>query len=219
MPLRGALFDWDGVVVNSSAAHERSWELIAHELGLPLPEGHFKKGFGMKNERVIPDVLGWTQDAVTIAKWSLRKEEIYREVIERDGLVPLPGLEKFLQALQLAGIPCCIGSSTHRANIDQGLSKIGLASYFPSVVTAEDVSHGKPDPEIFLKAAARTGARPDECVVFEDAHVGVEAGVRGGMKVVALTTTHPRETLEDAHLIVSGWETLTLDQVQSLFDK
>lgn len=198
----GALFDWDGVVINSATQHEESWERLAHEEQLRLPPHHFKKGFGMKNEVIIPGILKWTEDPTEIHRLSLRKEELYREIIAENGIDPLPGVHEFLDWLLQHGIPACIGSSTHRANIELSLKAMNLEQYFVDMVTAEDVSHGKPDPEVFLKAAKRIQTPPEKCVVFEDAHHGIEAGKAGGMRVVGLETTHPRETLEDADLIV-----------------
>jgi HAD superfamily hydrolase (TIGR01509 family) len=191
----GALFDWDGVVIDSSRHHEESWERLAREGGLALPEGHFKLGFGRKNEFIIPNILRWTEVEAEIRRHSLRKEELYREVVADWGLEPLPGVRTWLERLRDAGVPCAIGSSTHRANIDLSLKLIGLTEFFTGIVTAEDVSHGKPDPEVFVKAARSINRPPEKCVVFEDAFVGIEAGKSGGMRVVAVATTNPIETL------------------------
>ena len=76
----GAIFDWDGVIIDSSLHHEESWERLARETGFTLPEGHFKKGFGMKNEFIIPNVLNWSNRPEEIRELSLRKEELYREI-------------------------------------------------------------------------------------------------------------------------------------------
>jgi len=191
----GALFDWDGVVIDSSRHHEESWERLALELGKPLPPDHFKVGFGRKNEFIIPNLLGWTQDLDEVRHISLRKEALYREVVADWGLEPLPGVRVWLERLREAGVPCAIGSSTHRANIDLSLGLIALGEFFTGIVTAEDVSHGKPDPEVFVKAARSIGREPARCVVFEDAFVGIEAARAGGMKVVGVATTHPASAL------------------------
>ena len=204
----GAIFDWDGVIVNSAQQHEKSWERLADEEQKSLPPDHFKKGFGMKNEFIIPKLLQWTQDPGEIHRLSLRKEELYREIVKEDGIKPLPGVTEFMAWLEENEIPRVIGSSTHRLNIETALEVIGLDGHFTALVTAEDVSHGKPDPEVFLKGAEKIGRPPEKCCVFEDAHVGIEAALAGGMKVIALETTHPRDTLEGAHLIVSR-----LDQI------
>jgi HAD superfamily hydrolase (TIGR01509 family) len=213
----GALFDWDGVIIDSSKHHEVSWERLAREAGRPLPEGHFKKGFGRKNEFIIPEILGWTRDAAEILRLSLRKEELYRTVVADRGLDPLPGVRTWLERLRDAGVPCAIGSSTHRANIDLSLGLIGLAEFFSAIVTAEDVSHGKPDPEVFLTAAARLDRLPERCVVFEDALVGIEAAHAGGMRVVAVATTHPLAQLTAADRAVRRLDELTPSDLAAWF--
>ena len=208
----GALFDWDGVIIDSSAQHEESWEMLAAEIGKPLPPGHFVRGFGMKNQVIIPQILRWTEDAEEIHRYSLRKEHIYRAIIREQGIRPLPGVIGLLRMLNEHGVPCSVASSTHRENIEVIFDAIGLRPFFQAVVTAEDVSHGKPDPEVFLKSAEKIGRSPLECVVFEDAHVGIEAGLAAGARVIAVATTHPVGELTRASLAVRsleeiGWET------------
>jgi beta-phosphoglucomutase family hydrolase len=212
----GAIFDWDGVVIDSSAHHEESWERLAKETGYQLPSGHFKKGFGMKNEFIIPNLLHWTADPVEIGRLSLRKEALYREIVLEWGLKPLAGVVTWLTQLHEAGIPCAIGSSTHRLNIETGLASIGLEDRFQVIITAEDVSHGKPDPEVFLNAASRLSVAPESCVVFEDALVGVEAAHRGGMKVVAVATTNPIELLNGADIAVHQLDELSVTRLREL---
>jgi len=214
----GALFDWDGVIIDSSSHHEESWERLAKEVHLPLPEGHFKKGFGRKNEYIVPEILGWTSNAAEITRLSLRKEALYREVVAELGLSALPGVRTWLERLRDAGVPCAIGSSTHRANIDLSLGLIGLAEFFAAIVTAEDVSAGKPNPEVFLKGAARIDRPAGRCVVFEDAFVGIEAAKAGGMKVVAVATTHPLAELKAADLAVSRLDELQPEMLAKWFE-
>ncbi len=204
----GALFDWDGVIIDSSSHHEESWERLAREVARPLPPDHFKKGFGRKNEFIIPELLGWAHAPPEIRRISLRKEALYREIVAERGLSALPGVRTWLERLRDAGVPCAIGSSTHRANIDLSLGLIGLAEFFSGIVTAEDVSSGKPDPEVFLTAAAHIARPPERCVVFEDAHVGIAAARAGGMRVVGVATTHPASELTAADLAVQRLDEL-----------
>jgi HAD superfamily hydrolase (TIGR01509 family) len=212
----GAIFDWDGVLIDSSAYHEASWERLAKERGLPLPEGHFKRGFGMKNEVVIPKILQWGDQPELVQELSLRKEALYREIILERGISTLPGAREWLEQLRENGVPCIIGSSTHRLNIEVTLQVLGLKEFFVSIVSAEDVSHGKPDPEVFLVAASRIDRPPAQCVVFEDALVGIEAAHRGGMKVVAVASTNPFEALKDADIVVHRLDELSVPQLEKL---
>jgi len=213
----GAIFDWDGVVIDSSSQHEESWERLALEIAKPLPEGHFKLGFGRKNEFIIPEQLHWSRDPEEIHRLSLRKEALYREIVKERGLSPLPGVREWLQTLAGAGIPCVIGSSTHRLNIEVSLEIIHLAEYFADIVSAEDVTQGKPAPDVFLKAASKIHRDPQMCVVFEDAHVGIQAARNAGMKVVAVATTNPLRDLGAADLAVERLDQLEIESIDRLF--
>jgi len=210
---RGAIFDWDGVIINSAAQHEVSWERLAKEYGKTLPENHFKRGFGMKNEVIIPELLGWTTVPVEIRILSLRKEAIYREIVREQGVAALPGVEPWLRTLRDEGIACAIASSTHRENITTTLDVLGLEPFFSAIVTAEDVKRGKPDPEVFLTAAQRLGVEPRDGVVFEDALVGIAAARAAGMRVVAVATTEPKEKLAHADRIVDRLDELSAAQL------
>jgi len=206
----GAIFDWDGVIINSGAQHEVSWERLAKEINKTLPEGHFKRGFGMKNEVIIPELLHWTTNPVEIRLLSLRKEAIYREVVIEQGIQALPGVESWLRTLRDAGIPCVIASSTHRENITTTLEVLGLEEFFSAIIAAEDVKRGKPDPEVFLTAAKQLGVEPRNGVVFEDALVGVTAAQAAGMRVVAVATTEPKEKLAHADWVVERLDELSV---------
>jgi beta-phosphoglucomutase family hydrolase len=210
---RGAIFDWDGVIVNSAAHHETSWERLAKELGRVLPVDHFIKGFGMKNEVIIPELLGWTSDRAEIATLSLRKEALYREVVRERGIKALPGVEPWLKTLHEASIPCVIASSTHRENITVTLDVLGLGKFFSAMVTSEDVRRGKPDPEVFLTAANRIGVFPSCAVVFEDALVGIAAAKAAKMRVVAVTTTEREDNLVHADWVVDRLDELTVAEL------
>jgi HAD superfamily hydrolase (TIGR01509 family) len=214
----GALFDWDGVVIDSSRQHEESWERLAAEERRVLPADHFKRGFGMKNEFIIPNLLGWTKDAAEVRRLSLRKEELYRVIVRERGIEPLPGVREMLERLRDARVPCVVASSTQRANIELIVDTMRLREFFAGFVTSEDVSHGKPHPEPFLKAAEKAGRAPERCVVFEDALMGIEAGLAAGAKVVAVATTNPRSTLlpTGAHRIVDRLDDLSIDDLVAL---
>ncbi|MDB6138715.1 MAG: glycoprotease, partial [Verrucomicrobiaceae bacterium] len=197
----GFLFDWDGVVIDSHRHHEESWEVLAEEIGHPLPEGFMKTTFGMRNESIfplwLPHLLG---DKPAMTALADRKEDLYRELLHSDGIEALPGVKDFLKAARAAGIPACVGTSTPRKNVDVVIELAGLQGLFDAIVSADDVRHGKPDPEVFLKGAQKLGRQPERCVVFEDAFVGIEAGKSGGMKVVGIATTHPIEKLTQADI-------------------
>lgn len=199
-PRWGALFDWDGVLVDSKVLHQAAWDQVAAEFGFPHGPDDFGRHFGSQNRRAIADILRWTSDDGLIERISARKESIYRERLgEAD--IWMPGSAAFVESLVSRGVPCAVVSSSPRANIDVVLGRGGLRDRFRAIITAEDTSIGKPEPEGFLLGAARLGLEPARCVVFEDAPAGIQAGLAGGMRVVALTTTHPASELGRAHLV------------------
>ena len=219
MLVRGAIFDWDGVIVDSSDLHLKSWEALASELKLPLPNDHFKKGFGKRNETIIPQILGWSKDPAQINHWGKRKEEIYRELGNKDGVKLALGSKDFLKQTPSSIFRCSIGTSTERKNVELAISQHDLSKYFLGAACSEDVSRGKPDPEVFLEAAKILSITPKSCVVFEDSPHGIEAAKRAGMKTVALTTTHPSTTFMHLNpdLQVASLADLSVDQVEKLF--
>lgn len=216
--LRAVIFDWDGVVVDSSARHERSWEILAARRGLPLPADHFKRGFGKKNNVIIPD-LGWASQPAEVDALAHEKEEIYRSLVREHGIQPLPGVRELLASLQAAAIPCAIGSSTERANLDCLLDLMDLRQFFGVIVAGEEVVHGKPDPSIFLLAAQRLGAEPAGCLVIEDALVGIAAAQRAGMPVLGVATTEPIAALTGADGSVASLEGVTVDDLRRLSER
>lgn len=211
----GFIFDWDGVIIDSHAAHEESWNLLFAELKRPMPEGFFKKTFGMRNQQIIPMCFDFVaaDDAKAIAELGDRKEVLYRNVLRRDGIEPLSGVRRLLAELKERGIPRSVGTSTPRLNVETVMEMTGLTEAFNAIVSAEDVTVGKPDPQVFLKAGQALGCRPERSIVFEDAHVGIEAGKRAGMKVVAVATTHPMDTLTQADLVYKDLSEVTVDEI------
>lgn len=214
----GAIFDWDGVIIDSSSYHEESWERLAQKENKVLPPDYFKKSFGKRNENIIPEILKWATDLKEIKRLSDLKEELYRQIILERGITPLPGVKPFLEILRKNSIPCGVGSSTPRLNITTALNILRFENYFQVIIAAEDVSVGKPDPQVFLHAAHNLKLLPEQCIVFEDAFVGIQAARAGGMKVVAVATTNPASELKEADLVVHQLDELSLLDLNQLFE-
>jgi HAD superfamily hydrolase (TIGR01509 family) len=198
-----ALFDWDGVLVDSKALHRAAWDQVGREFGYLHGPDDFRRHFGSQNRRAIVDILRWTADDADVERISTRKEIIYRERLGGSDIW-MAGSPAFVALLAARGVPCAIVSSSPRENIDVVLEGSPVREQLGAIVTAEDTRVGKPHPEGFLLGAARLGLTPDRCVVFEDAPAGVDAGLAGGMRVVALTTTHEPPELVRAHLIAES---------------
>ena len=220
MPLSAVIFDFDGVVIDSHEAHGRSWFALAEELGHELSHETFVSTFGQRNESILP-FLGWAKEGELerIQQLGDRKEDLYREILRAEGIEPLAGVVALLEDLKANGIPCAIGTSTPRANVECVLEITGIANYFTDIAASEDVSRGKPDPEVFLKAAAKLGINPAACVVIEDAQVGLRAARAAGMKALGVTTTHPADALapEKPDRIVASLEEVSVAYLRQLW--
>jgi beta-phosphoglucomutase len=184
--MKAALFDMDGVLVDSYAPHYESWLALAQEEGLPFDEAAFVRSFGRTSREVIRQT--WPDRAADADALDARKEAHYRRIIEAT-FPAMDGAVELLRTLHGAGWRLAVASSGPPENIDLVLDRLGERSLFSAVVTGRDVERGKPDPQVFLTAAARLGVAPERCVVVEDAPLGVVAAHAGGMVAVALLST------------------------------
>src|SRR5579863_10578351 len=175
------LWDLDGTLLDSEEYHWRSWRDTMSSLGRPITREQFLATFGLRNDEILPRWLGAGATREEIGCISREKEELYRELLREGGAAPLAGAAECVRRLKREGWLQAIASSAPRANVDVVLEVLGMASFFQAVVSAEDVTAGKPDPQVFLTAAGRLGVPPIACIVVEDAAAGVEAAQRGGM--------------------------------------
>jgi beta-phosphoglucomutase len=186
---RAVLWDLDGTLVDSGDYHWRSWRDTLAAEGHSLTYQQFLDSFGQRNDRILTGWLGADAPAPTITRIGDAKEALYREFARREGLVALPGAIEWVKKLHADGWLQAIASSAPRANVDVMLEAVGLTTYLEAVVAAEDVTIGKPDPQVFLTAAARLGVRPSRCIVVEDAAAGIEAARAGGMRSIGVSPT------------------------------
>ena len=214
----GVIFDWDGVVINSANLHAKSWEILAEEIGFTLHPNHFSQGFGKRNETIISKMLGWSKDQVEILRLGNRKEEIYQVLARKKGISLVPGSRAFINMLDENSIPMAIGTSTERKNIDLAIEQNQKHGLFTGSVCSEDVSKGKPNPEVFLKAADLIGKPYQNCVVLEDSTHGIEAALAANMTPVGITTTNPEEKLfeKGAKMVVEKLDEINLSILYDL---
>ncbi len=182
------LFDMDGTLVNNMAYHTQSWvQVLREEFGLELDGKDWERRTAGKTSPIIlrEEVDPAMSDA-RIEEINERKEALYRQIF-RPNLALADGAENFLRRAKSAGIPLAVCTSANRINLDFVLDGCGIRDMFAATMCKENITHGKPDPEIFLKGAAALGVAPNRCMVFEDAPAGIEAARRAGMKAVAIT--------------------------------
>ena len=202
------LFDLDGVIVDTKDAHYESFVLLGKEVSYTIDDEQFRHLFGRRNDDIFPILYQRPLPEEQVRRLADRKEAIFRDLI-RGNVTALPGVTTLLPALAAAGFHLAIGTSTPRENVAMVLASLGIAAYFHAIVSAEDVTVGKPDPQVFLLGAERLGIPPAQCVVVEDAVAGVQAALRGGMKALAVTTNHSREDLAIATRVVDSLAEVT----------
>ncbi len=194
---RGVIFDVDGVLVDSGAAHLHAWQQLGDEIGVPFTRELFERTFGQRNESIVPTWLGETS-AGRVAALGERKEQIYRDLVRRGGIRIYRRIPDLLAELKREGFAVAVASSGPRENVCLIVERIGAGALVDAAVAAEDVSRGKPDPEAFSNAARRIDIPAVRCVVVEDSVHGIEAAKRGGMMAVAVLTSTPRPRLAAA---------------------
>lgn len=211
--LRAAIFDLDGVLVDSGPYHRAAWRALLKELGAGQVDGEFwRLTIGRPVEEALPHLLGRRLSSWEIARYSKRKTDLYHQ-ISGGRFPPVPGAVTFVQALEARNIPRAVATSASSRSVQLVLRDLGLV--FPVVITADDVIRGKPDPEVYLAAAARLGVTPRACVVFEDSLVGVEAARRAGMRPIGLTTAHTEAELKKAGAarVLANFQGLTWETI------
>ncbi len=211
----GVLWDMDGVITDSGEAHYISWRKALEQNGISISKEFFHKTFGMNNRGILS--LLFNRDATDheVERIGGLKEELFRQDI-KGSVEPLPGVTDLLQRFFHAGVSQAVASSAPPENIDAIVDELGCRDMFQALVSGSNLA-GKPDPATFLLAAERLAIAPGDCVVIEDATVGVEAARRGGMKCIAVCTTHSKEDLQQADIVVERLTDLTPGELESLF--
>lgn len=212
----GVIFDMDGVLVDSGPPHLQSWRILAQNHGVALSDEQFQRCFGQTSRDIVRLLWGIAASDADVSRLDAEKEAIYRELI-RERVPLMPGCRGLLERLRAAGLRLAVATSGPPENLELVLTEGLIANYFDAEVHGFDVARGKPAPDCFLLAAERLGLLPGDCVVVEDAPVGIRAAVAAGMPVIALAGTHPAETLRaaGANEVVRALDEITPHQVRA----
>lgn len=215
------IFDMDGVLVDSNAFHLHKWVDLFRAHGIPFSEEELPRMvLGPPNDVTFRRYLSADLTPRQIEELNEELEANFRREIAPHART-LPGAMRLLDECHAQGIIMAVASAAMTRNVDFLISALGLREYFREMLSADDISRPKPDPEIYLKAAGRLGVAPQACAVIEDSFVGIEAAKLAGMKCLAVATTFSADELRRharADLIVPGMESVSLGTLQGLFD-
>ncbi len=208
----------DGVLANTAPFHIAAWEEFVNTHGLVIDQRFFWDAFGLGNDEIFPPLFKRSMTREEIAALTIEKETLFRGKIAGK-IRPFPGVMELISASVKAGYVCAVGSSAIRDNVEAVVAGLGLNGRFSCIVTGDDVAKAKPEPDIFLKAAALSGVAPERCIVIEDSFHGVTAALRAGMKCIAVTNSHGAEKLGHAHLVAASLEDVHVEICDGLLEK
>ena len=202
---KAVIFDLDGTLLDNNSYHLQSWLEYLNNIGRTISEEEYNANInGRTNKDVIQYIYGRHMSEEEILKYTLEKEALYRKLY-KPFIKPLTGLMDFLEFLKNKGIPMAIATSGIQPNIDFMFEEVPIKPYFKEVVNSSHITKGKPDPEIYLKTASLLQISPKNCLVFEDAVVGIQSAKAASMKVIAVATTQPKEELTLADRIIDDY--------------
>ena len=202
---RAIIFDMDGVIVDSEPRHERAFRDIFEQIGYGQTHGiHFPEYYGRSDHALWVDFIAKHKPKHTIDQLSEWKQRRFLEMIREEQPIfeDLPQLVQRLSLVYKLGL----ASGSYHPTIDAILSLKDLRQYFPVVVSVQDVQHGKPAPDVFLRAAELLQVPPRGCSVIEDSAAGVEAARAANMTVIAITNSLPAEKLTRASHVVATYK-------------
>jgi beta-phosphoglucomutase family hydrolase len=213
---RAVLWDMDGTLLDSAEYHWRSWKEVLATEGFELTRELFAESFGRRNDATLRAYFGEEFPLSEVERIGAIKEARYRDMVRRQGIEFLPGVEHWLARLKADGWRQALASSASLLNVETILEGLKIARLFDATVSAEDVQTGKPNPEVFVLAAARVSAPPARCVVIEDAPAGIEAARLAGMRTIGVLSSH---TSLSADVVVRTLEELSEDAFDRLIAK
>lgn len=213
---RAFIFDMDGTIVDNMAYHTKAWLAFFAARGQVLDaDAFFRATAGRQGHEILSTYLGDEVSESQQVALNAEKEALYRELYGPH-LASVAGFDALIASARQDDVALAVGTAAPNENIAFTLDGLGLRRHFDAIVGANDVWRGKPHPDIFQMAAQRAGALPRDCIVFEDAPLGVEAARRAGMRAVVLTTTLPAEAFaefDNVIGIVSDFSALTIERL------
>jgi len=215
--LKGIIFDLDGVIVDSHAAHKQAWRQVLESMGRQVSAAQLEFVVeGHKRDEILRHFLG-DLDAEEVQRLGKVKDEFYRRAAH--GVKLIPGVVEFMSAAKAAGLGLAVATSAGRKRAEETLRDFGLIGNLGAVITGDEVQAGKPDPAVFERAAEGLGLAAEYLLVCEDAVAGVQAAKSAGMRCLGIAAGGRRVLLREvgADWVVQDFTEMSVDEVQKLF--
>jgi HAD superfamily hydrolase (TIGR01509 family) len=203
-PSLAILWDMDGTIIDTKASHFITWQTVLHRHGYDLDRDVYDANFGRNTRTILPLFLGFDPDEALLQTLLHEKETLFREVAPKKAAL-IPGVKTWLREARANHIPQAIASSGSLKNIRTMMESFDLIHYFDALVPGHDLP-AKPEPDVFLLAAKALDTPPESCLVIEDAIAGLQAARKAGMHCIAVATSHAREKLAFADLVIDHFE-------------
>ncbi|WP_439489274.1 HAD family hydrolase [Algoriphagus sp.] len=215
--LQAVIFDMDGVICHTNPFHSIAFQQFFAKRNLnPTEEEYAAHMYGKNNGYILSHFLGRKIEGEELALLEDEKEGLFREIYKEE-VNPIAGYMEFFEKLKSAEILTAVATSAPRANLDLIIGTLGIGHQMQSQLASEDVARHKPDPEVYLKSAAKLGVNPENCLVFEDSFSGASAGINAGMKVVGVLSSHTKEELPVCDLYIDDYRGLGINDLGRLF--
>jgi beta-phosphoglucomutase len=203
------LWDMDAVISHSYSLHFAAWREIFAKRSIELTKRDFTELFGARDDLLVGSIMGRELPGKDVQSMVQEKEEAFRRKA-KGRIKPFPGVVRLLNTLRKGNFRLGLVSPAPREDIELTVSELELAGTFNCVVSGQEVSEGKPSPQIYLLAAEKLQATANDCVVVEDSRLGVKAAKAAGMKCLAVASSHRRENLREADAVVDSLENVDL---------
>jgi beta-phosphoglucomutase len=213
-----AIFDMDGVIVDNMPYHRKAWAKFFEKYNPPISLEDFIQHMGKSNEDLLTVLFGRKITEEKIRILGEEKEALYREIYAPD-VAPLPGYLDFLRSLKENHVKTAVATAAPKVNLDFLLEHIDLRNDFDVLIDDSEVDKGKPDPEIYLKAAKRLGFSPEFCLVFEDSLAGIQSAINAGMKVIGVATTNPPKKMQNTNLVIKDFTEISMTRIIELMQE